>query len=205
MVPAVRHEDPQPPVEGVVQRQSRLGPRLRQPDVDERSSMAEHREALGDGLGPADDVEDEVEPLRLLRPGVGGAEPLGGLELPFVEVKRVDLGRTCDPRPLDHAEADRATADHGHARALPDLGRLQHRADARGDRAAEQAGLFGGQIHGQPDQRSAVQHAPRSERPGAEHPHQVTAVTRMHPPGGNRRRAAQVPGAAQAPAALAAG
>jgi hypothetical protein len=166
--------------------------------------MAEHREALCDGLRPPDDVEDEVEPLGLIGACVRGTEAPRRLELALVEVERVDLRGPRDPGALNDAEPDGAAADHSHPGALPDLGRLQHRADAGGDGTAEQAGLLGGQLDRQPDKRRAVKDAPRGEGSSAKHPHQVTPIPCVHPPRRDRRRAAELPCSAQAPPALAA-
>jgi hypothetical protein len=64
--------------------------------------VAEHRQALGDGLGAADDVEDEVEPFCLLVARVRRSEPASRLELALVQVERVDLRGTGHPGALDH-------------------------------------------------------------------------------------------------------
>src|SRR5215218_2878228 len=166
--------------------------------------MAEHREALRDGLRPADDVEDEVETVRVVRPGMRRAKVPRGLELPLVEVEPVDLGGACDPSALDDGQPNRAAADHADPCPLPHLGRLQHGADAGSDRTADQASLLCRQLDGQANERRSVQHAPRREGPRAKHSHQVAPVTRMHPPGRDRRGSTEMHGSTEAPAALAA-
>ena len=113
------------------------------------------------------------------------------------------LGRTGDARALDHREPDRAAADHPHARARPDLRRLEHRADAGRDRAADQAGLDErNAVHA--DRGALVHHRARREGPRAERAGQGATVGEPHarPGGGRRPTAAHV--AARAPAALAA-
>ena len=76
-------------------------PRPRRPAVAARCRRACRRgrawPALLDGLGAPHDVEDEVE-LRALA-GVRRAEAPCDLELPLVEVERVDLGGACDRAP----------------------------------------------------------------------------------------------------------
>ena len=117
----------------------------------------------------------------------------------------MDLRGTRDPRPLDHGQPDRTAADHRYPRAFPDLGGLEHGADAGRDRASDQAGLLSRQLGGERHDRRTVQHAPRCERTGAEDTEEVTSVTSVHPAMGDRRGPAEVRGAAGAPPALAAG
>src|SRR5439155_15310292 len=112
----------------------------RQTDVDKRPGVTEHREALRDGLGATDDVEDEVE--LLAGPGVRRAEAARRVELPLVEVERVDLRGARDARALHRRQADGAAADDADARAFPYVRGLEHRADAGRHGAADQAGLL---------------------------------------------------------------
>ena len=58
---------------------------------------------------------ERVELVGLAR--VGGAEPLGVLELRVDQVDRDDLGRAGDPRALDGGDADAAAAEHDDRRA----------------------------------------------------------------------------------------
>jgi hypothetical protein len=91
----VRDDDPEPPVEELLQinRRGRAG--LGETDVNERAGMPEHVEALRHGLRPADDVEDEIE--LCARSAVCGAEALCRGELRLVEIDRVDLRRAGKP------------------------------------------------------------------------------------------------------------
>ena len=70
---------------------------------------------------------------------VGRAERLGHLELVRVEVDGEDAAGLGHHRALDARQADAAEAEHGDGGAGLDLGGVEHRADAGGDAAAEQA------------------------------------------------------------------
>ena len=72
---------------------------------------------------------------------VGRAERLRHLELVGVDVDGEDAAGLGHHRALDRRQADAAEAEHGDGRARFDLGGVEHRADAGGDAAAEQADL----------------------------------------------------------------
>src|SRR5215204_34044 len=200
VIAAVRDEDPLPPVERAVERHDRLGPGLREPDVDQRPRMPEHPQPERHGLWPTDDVEDEVETLRLAR--MGRPEAATGVELALVQVESMDLRRTGNPCSLDHGQANRAAADDADACALPDLGRLQDRADARRDRASDQACLLRRKPVGKRHERGRVDHGPRGKGPRPHRAHQVPPVPRVHPPSRHSGRSAEMARPAETPGAL---
>ena len=163
--------------------------RLRQADVDERARVPEHLETLRDRLRTADDVEDEVE--LLARPGVRRAETPRRVQLPLVEVERVDLRGAGDPRALHRGEPDGAAADHADTRSFPDLRRLEHRADAGRDRAADQARLLDGQLFRDGNRSGLVHDRARRERAELERLEQLLSrprASRRAARGGVRQR-----------------
>src|SRR5262249_34552546 len=117
------------------------------------------------------------------------------LELALVEVYRPDLGRTGDPRSLDHRQPDRATADHGDARARLYLRRLEDGHDAGGDCAADEAPLLDGQLARDADGRDGRDHGVPRERAGGKDRRGVGAAPAMQPAAG-RGRALALPGPA---------
>ena len=128
------------------------------------SRVAEHREALRDRLRPADDVEDEVEPLARRRSCVAPKRRAARASARRGRARGSPTRRRC-ARPESTDEPDRAAADHADARAFPDLRGLEHRADAGGDRAADQARLLGRQLVRDADRGRLVDDRARRERP----------------------------------------
>src|SRR2546428_4294263 len=161
--------------------------------------MAEHVEALGHGLRPADDVEDEVE----LRTGsaMGRAEAFRGSELPLLEIERIDLGRAGKPRALDDRQTDGAAPDDADARSLPDPGRVQHGADTRGDAAADQARLLRRQPVRDRYRRRRMDDRASGERPQLQRLRKRAAVREMQPVPDSGRGAAAANVATSTPTA----
>src|SRR4029453_16664684 len=185
-----RNDDPRPLVEERVQLELGAYARLRQSDVDERPGVPEHRQTLRDGLGTADDVEHEVE--LLARADVRRTEPPRCLELALVEIERVDLLCAGDACSLHGREADRAATDHADACALPDLRRLEYRAYAGRDRAADYACLLGRQALRDADRGRLVDDGARRERAELQRLEELVAV-RAQPSRPARRGAAAAP------------
>src|SRR5438132_1837802 len=202
VVAAVRDEDSQTLVEERLQLERCGRAQLREADRNERPGVAEQPQPLRQGLGPADDVEHEVEPLA--RAGVRGAEALRQLGLRRVQVDRVDLGGPGQPGALDGREADRAAADHRDARAFPDVRRVEDRAHAGGDAAGDQAGLLRRQVGVERDRRVAVDDCARGEGADPERLRELPTVGEGESRLGAPRRPAAARIAARAPAALAA-
>jgi hypothetical protein len=166
--------------------------------------VAEHAQALRHRLPPADDVEHEVESLRLFGTEMRRAEAPRGRELALVQVDRVDLGRAGNSRALDHREPDGAAADHAHSSALPHLRGLQHRADAGRDRAADQARLLDRERRRQPHERCAVDDRPRRQRARLQGTGRDGSVREPNPLARPGRRATEMSRSAPAPRAVAA-
>ena len=87
-----------------------------------------------------DDVLDRVVVVGRVDE-VRGAERAREVELGRVDVDGDDPAGLGHHRALDHGQADAAEAEHGHAGPGLDLRGVEHRADAGGDAAAEQADL----------------------------------------------------------------
>ncbi len=77
---------------------------------------------------------------------MGHAELLGQRLAPGVDVDPDDLVGAGEPRALDHVEADAAEPEHHHVGAGFDLRRVDDRADAGGDAAADVADLVEGRV-----------------------------------------------------------
>ena len=127
---------------------------------DERPAVAEHLERLLDRRAAADDVEDEVEPGPRRCASRRSAAPARA------SARR---GRSRGSRrrrrcraPWIDGEPDRAAADHGDARALPDLRRLEHRHRRRSRRRSRS---------GTPARRAA--------RPGSARPRPAWTTVRV--------------------------
>src|SRR6202035_2692820 len=69
------------------------------------------------------------------------AEAAAPFFLGIVDIDPDDLVGADHPRALDHVEADAAETEHHHIGARRHLGGIDHRADARGDAAADIAAL----------------------------------------------------------------
>ena len=80
------------------------------------------------------------------------------LGLGRVEVDADDLVGADHARALDHVEADAAEAEHRDVGAGPDLGGVDHRADAGGDAAADVADLVEGRVLADLGERDLRQH-----------------------------------------------
>ena len=98
---------------------------------------------------------------------VGHPELLGELALGGVEVHTDDAASTDHLGALDDVEADATEAEHDHSGARLDLGRVHHRADARGDAAADVANLVERCGLGDLGQRDLGQHGEVRERRSA--------------------------------------
>ncbi|MBA7651456.1 hypothetical protein ES703_59275 [subsurface metagenome] len=88
-----------------------------------------------------DEVRDEVLADVFRVDEVGHAESLAPRLALGVDIDADDHVGAGEPEPLDHVEADAAEPEHDRFRALLDLGRVDHRADACRDAAADVADL----------------------------------------------------------------
>ena len=92
-------------------------------------------------VGEIDEIGHKVA-LDLLRVDeVGHAEALGARRLGGVDIDADDHVGAGKARALDDGEADAAEPEHHDIGARLDPGRVEHRAQARGDAAADQADL----------------------------------------------------------------
>src|SRR6185437_629954 len=92
-------------------------------------------------VGQPDQVLDDV-PLHFLRVDeMGHAEAAAPFVLGVVDVDADDLVGANHPRALDHVEPDAAEAEHHDIGARRHFRRIDHRADAGGDAAADVAAL----------------------------------------------------------------
>src|SRR6478736_4169682 len=72
---------------------------------------------------------------------VGGAHGLGHFPLRRIQVDGDDARGLCHDGALDDRQSDAAHAEYGNRSSRPNLGRVEHRADAGRDAAAQQADL----------------------------------------------------------------
>src|SRR5690606_22859417 len=89
-------------------------------------------------------IDDDVlnGPVGILRVhAIGGTEHFGHFEFFRVDIDHDNARRPRQHGALNHAETDPAETEYRYRRTRRDLGGVQHRADARGDAAAEQAHL----------------------------------------------------------------
>ncbi len=94
--------------------------------------------------GEVHDLLDRVAVRRIDH--VGGPEHLGQVQLRADHVHGDDAAGAGDGRAVDRRQADPAAADHRHGFTSPHIGRLDHRADAGGHRAADQGGAVQGHV-----------------------------------------------------------
>ncbi len=95
-------------------------------------------------VGQRDEMRDDVALDRLRVDEVGHAEAAAPLLAVGVDVDADDHARPRQPRALEHVEPDAAQPEHDHVVAGLDLGGVDHRADARGDAAADVAAVSNG-------------------------------------------------------------
>ena len=97
----------------------------------------------------AGQLHDRLHGVRLARvDNVGGAEPVGELQLMVVDVDRDDPAGVQQPGALDHVEPDAAAPEHGDRHAGCRGWVVDHRAHAGRDRAADQRRHLGGHAVG---------------------------------------------------------
>ncbi len=109
---------------------------------------------------------------------VGGAQRARQRELVAVDVDHDDAFGARHHRALHHRQADPAQPEHRHVLARPHPRGVEHRADAGGDRAAEQAGLVQRCRRMDPGHRDLRQHRVFGEGAGAHVVQQRTPVQR---------------------------
>src|SRR6202048_4043527 len=92
-------------------------------------------------LGHVDEVRDDIAADLLRIDEMRHAEALAPFLFAIVDVDADDHVRAGKPQPLDHVEPDAAEPEYDALGTGLHFGRVQHRADARGDAAADVADL----------------------------------------------------------------
>src|SRR5580704_18460049 len=92
---------------------------------------------IGTALGHIDQVRNEIAFDLFRIDEVGHAEAFAPGFLLRIEIDADDHVGAGEPQALDDIEPDAAETEHDAFRAWFDLGRIDHRADAGGDAAAD--------------------------------------------------------------------